>query len=83
MTLGTINGVILCTVWENGRVVAECADTPNARAYAYFKHPKASSTQSHYPGWSPVVRFKCEESANRIVHRGWIDNNIDARYRSL
>ena len=81
--LGTVNGFVICTVWEaEGKVVAQCADTPNARAYAFAKHPKALFTKAHYPGGAVTIRYRHEESQNRIVCSGWMSTDAEARYQS-
>jgi len=80
--IGTINGVVICTVWEKEGVVAECADTPNARAYAYAQHPKATHTKAHYQGWDVVIRFRKEESKNRIANKGWLCSDKEASYKA-
>ena len=79
--IGTVNGIVICTVWEKGKVIAQCADTPNARAYAYAKHPKALYTKAHYVGWSAAIRFRKDESQNRIDNQGWLASDESASYR--
>ncbi len=82
-TLGTIGGVIPCVMYEGDVAVAKCNNTPNARAYAYTKHPLADHTRSHYPGWGVETMPRGDESPGKIANAGWIKTDVEAGYRLI